>query len=329
MNGVQPLLPSRELPRNPAVNLIRRRREIRKQSPAVAVRLPPCFEKDPRPMKNSQVRQCSLPLIAVFCILPQTLCFAEGAPVNRQELSKWVMTYYQNPVPDELVQKVKEMSAAGLLHDPGPNARPDANVMFIGKIMAANAKQIPEWMDALSSLPDAEIKVLKRAVWYSGTAQGTAWLIKNGEADLANGPRPMLLANKQAMEMQPYHIDQLWEWFFATGEEEPIARIISLFSLAHELPNEKTLDLLAPPTESDDKTQSRIQLYNYRLLKPALWSTTSLAINHDRVLEILKQAEKKHYHAGIKAWVGQVVRIAEAERAKRKKPQPDTGKKTP
>jgi len=242
---------------------------------------------------------------------------------NLQELSKWVMTYYQNPAPDEFVQKVKEMSAAGLLNDSRPNARRDANVMFLGKIMATNAKRIPEWMDALSSLPDADIKVLKRAVWYSATAGGTAWLIENGEADLANGPRPMLLANRQAMQLQPYHLDQLWEWFFATGEDEPVARIISLFSLAHELPNEKTLNLLSPPTVSEDKSQNQIQLDNYRLLKPALWSTTSLAVHHDRVLEILNHSQEKHYHARVKAWVGQIIRIAEAERAKRKKTRPD------
>lgn len=284
-------------------------------------------------MKNSQTRQCSPAIIVALCMLPFAPCFAEDAPGNRQELSKWVMTYYQNPAPDEFVQKVKEMSAAGLLHDPRPNARPDAIVMFLGKIMATNAKQIPEWMDALSSLPDTDIEVLKRAVWYSGTAKSMAWLIENGEADLANGPRPMLLANRQAMQLQPYHLDQLWEWFFATGEEEPVARIISLFSLAHELPNEKSLDLLSPPPKSDDKTQNQIQLYNYRLLNPALGSTTSLAVHHDRVLAILKQSKEEHYHPRIKAWVGQIIRIAEAERAKRKRPQPDTsvdtGRTTP
>ena len=269
-------------------------------------------------MTNSQFRQCSAATIISFCMLALAPCFAQDAAGDPQQLGKWVMTYYQHPTPDQFVQKVKELSAAGLLYNPKPNARPDANVMFLGKIMASNAKQIPQWMDALASLPDTDRKVLKRAVWYSGTETGKAWLIENEEAELANGPRPMLLANQKAMQLQPYQLDQLWEWFFATGEEEPIARIISLFSLAHELPNESTLQLLSPPTKSDDKIRNQIQLYNYALLKTALWSTTSLAINHDRVLEILKQSEKENQHPRIKAWVRQIVRIAEAERAKRK-----------
>ncbi len=262
----------------------------------------------------------SLPaVIAAVCLLPLAPCFAQNAPPNRQEIGKWVMTYYQNPTPDKVIQKVKEMSAAGLLHNPGPNARPDANVMFLGKIMAANAEQIPAWMEALSTLPDADYRVVKRAVWYSGTEQGTAWLVMNGEAELANGPRPLLLSNQQALQLQPHHLDQLWEWFFATGEEEPVGRIVALFSLAHDMPNENTLDLLAPPQELDDKVRNQIQLYNFQLLRPALWSSTSLAIQQDRVLEILRQLQEKHNHPRIKAWLGQVVRIAEAERAKRPK----------
>jgi len=269
-------------------------------------------------MTNSQTRHCSAATVISFCMLALAPCFAQDAAGDPQQLGRWVMTYYQHPAPDEFVQKVKELSAAGLLYNPNPNARPDANVMFLGKIMASNAKQIPQWMDAFASLPNTDMKVLKRAVWYSGTETGKAWLLKNGEAELANGPRPVLLANQKAMQLQPYHIDQLWEWFFATGEEEPIARIISLFSLAHELPDEKTLKLLSPPAESDDKVRNQIQLYNYRLVKPSLWSTTALAINHDRVLEILKQKEKENHHPRVKAWVGQIVRIAEAERANRK-----------
>ena len=274
-------------------------------------------------MKTTETRRGSFAVTVILCMLALSPCRADDATGSGQKLGKWVMTFYQNPAPEHFVEKVKEMSVAGLLHDSRPNARPDAYVMFLGKIMATNADQIPDWMGALSPLPETDITALRRAVWYSGTAEGTAWLRENGEADLANGPRPMLLAERQALKLQPHHLDQLWEWFFATGEEKPVARIISLFSLAHELPKENSLDLLSPPKKSDDNTQYRIQLYNYRLLKPALWSTTSLAIQHDRVLEILKDAKEKHSHPGIKAWLGQIIKIAETDRAKRNQKKPN------
>ena len=276
-------------------------------------------------MKMIETRRCALGIFVLLCMLTLLPCYTGDEADKQQQLGKWVMTYYQHPAPEQFVEKVKEMAAAGLLHNSKPNARPDANVMFLGKIMAANADQISDWMDALTSLPAADTTALKRAVWYSGTAEGGAWLRANGEADLANGPEPMMLSARPAMKWQPHHLDQLWEWFFATGEEKPVAKIISLFSLAHELPVDNSLKLLSPPRKSDNKTQYQIQLYNYRLLRPAMWSTTSLAMQHDRVLEILKHAREKHEHARIKAWLGQIIKIAETERAKQSKNQAKSG----
>ena len=273
-------------------------------------------------MKITEIVRCSSGITAILCVLVPSTCFADDVADSRLKLGKWVMTYYLDPVPEHFVEKVKELSAAGLLHDSRPNARPDANVMFLGKIMAANASQISDWMSALASLPDTDVTALRRAVWYSGTAEGTAWLRKNGEADLANGPRPLLLSDRRVLKLQPHHLDQLWEWFFATGEEKPVARIVSLFSLAHELPREDSLKLISQPKKSDNKTQYQTQLYNYRILKPALWSTTSLAIQQDRVLEILKRSQEKHRDSRAKAWIAQVIKIAETERARRNKSKP-------
>jgi len=226
----------------------------------------------------------------------------------------------------------------GMLHDSTPDARPDASVMFLGKIMAANPDRIREWLNALASSPADDKVALTRAAWYSGTAQGNSWLEDHGEVALAKGPRPKLLANPQIMNLQPGDLDQLWEWFFATGDEQPIARIVSLFSLAHEPPRKDSFDLLPPPVKpvagsspkptgqrpkdgevfrADDESLYQVRLSNYRILKPALWSCTSLAIQQDRVLEILKGMERTHPHAGIKAWLGQIIKIAEAERAKK------------
>ena len=243
---------------------------------------------------------------------------ADEETVDRRELSRWVMTYYQNPTPENFVERVTDMSRAGLLYDPKPNARPDASIMFLGKVMAANPAKIADWMDALASLPEKDVQALKRAVWYSGTDEGNAWLVEHGEAELANGPRPLLLANTPAMQLQPHHLDQLWEWFFATGDKEPIARIASLFSLAHEMPNEQSMDLISPPKKTDDPTRRQIERYNYGLLKPAMWSTTSLAVQHDRVLEILQELEQDHDHPRIKAWLGQIIRIAQTQRENRR-----------
>jgi hypothetical protein len=279
--------------------------------------------------------------IALFCFL--TAVTARGADdlaAKKAELCQWIMSYYQKPDPERFVERVRDMSRAGMLYDPSPEAAPDHGLMFLGKVMAGNSNRITQWLDALSSLPPDDLRALKRAAWYSGATQAKDWLEKHGEAELANSPPPVLLAKQRAMHLEPYHLDQLWEWFFATGDREPIDRIVSLFSLAHEPPRTDSYELLTPPTKPtsvsppkdtssataprqglklDDEARYRLRMSNYRILQPALWSTTSLAIQQDRVLEILKQIEKTHYHAGIKAWVGQIIRIAEHERAKENK----------
>lgn len=274
-------------------------------------------------IQRNDLARVILAWAAMAWALQVSPCFSEDNRESQQELGKWVMTYYQNPQPEQFVDKVKTMSKFGLLHDSRPGARPDANVMFLGKIMASNPGEISDWMSSLAMLPEREFKSVKRAVWYSGTPEGMTWLRENGEAELADGPRPVLLSGQRAMQMQPHHLDQLWEWFFATGDAEPVNRIVSLFSLAHEKPNQEGLALLGPPKDSGDKIQFQIQVNNYRLLKPALWSTTSLAIEQDRVLEILEESKQKHYHPGIQAWVTQVIKIAKSQRAAKNKASTD------
>lgn len=158
-------------------------------------------------------------------------------------LRTWVGTYYQNPAPDDVVEKVREMSTLGVLRATGKRGRPDANIMFLGKIMQANPSRISEWMDQLASLPAGEQESLRKAVWYSDSEAGRAWLVEHEAGELANGPRPMLFGDQvgflltsgdTAAQLEPHHLDQLWEWFFATGEAEPVIRITRVFGLAYK-----------------------------------------------------------------------------------------------
>jgi hypothetical protein len=240
-----------------------------------------------------------------------------------RELGKWMSTYYCNPAPDQFVDKVREMSEVGVLRATGKRGRPDANVMFLGKVMQTNPGRIADWMEQLASLPASEQEALRKAVWYSDCEAGRAWLVEHGAGELARGPRPMLFgdqtgflltAGDTAIQLEPHHLDQLWEWFFATGEAEPVVRVTEVFGLAYEMPTAGSRDLPPPPPETDDKIQTSLLASNYRLSRLALWSTTSLAIHHDRVLSILVE---RHQTAGtdrVKAWIAWVIDTARADR---------------
>ncbi len=53
---------------------------------------------------------------------------------------------------------------------------------------------------------------------------------------------------------------------------------------------------------------------NYQLTRLALWSTTSLAIRHDRVLSILVERRETADTDRVKAWIAWVIDTARADR---------------
>lgn len=253
-------------------------------------------------MKTS-LRPAVIALVAVATQVPA----ADPNP-KVAELSQWVMTYYQHPEPERFVGRVREMAQAGMLH----SNRPDTNVMFLGKVMEKNPAKIAAWLDALADLPASDITVLQRAAWYSQTAEGKGWLEAHGQAELVKARPPLLGDGPMAFE--PYHLDMLWEWFFATGDAKPVRSIVSYFNLAPSEPKAGSSELPRPP---EDKNNA-VAMGNFRIARPAVWSSIGLAIEHDRVFEILQQIDTDPALKPMqKMWVGQALKVAGEERAKR------------
>ena len=249
------------------------------------------------------------------------------AALDAKSLSKWMMTYYQDPKPEQFVEAVRVLSKINKLNDTSPNAKTDVSLMFLGKIIENNPKQVPDWMDALSDLPKQDYSAIKRALWFAGTDPALDWLRNHGDSKLADGPRPLLLSSRAAMPTQPYHVDQLWGWYFATGDPEPVYRIAALFSLAYAMPPEDNSKLLSPPVKGSDEGLYQVQQYNFTLLNPALWSCASLAIQDDKVLATLVAAKEIQKSDRSKAWIERVIEIATTRRQIQKdsKKRPSTG----
>lgn len=227
------------------------------------------------------------------------------------QLAQWVMTYYQHPAPDEFVVRVRQMVELKTLR----GNRPEANEIFLAKLIEANPAKVAGWLDELKDLKPEDAAVVFRAASISQTPEAKQWLEKNGQAELAKKPAPPLIAGGP-MAFEPYHLDQLWEWFFATGDDKPVRRVIGFFHLVPSDPS-KPGEMPSPPADKND----RIAAANFRVGRPAVLSATSLAIQQDRVFEILKacEAEGKLPPRG-QAWLKQAIEIATAERAKRKTP---------
>lgn len=250
--------------------------------------------------------------IAAFSLLHLVVTAAAAdAPVagDAQELARWVMTYHRDPRPDELVARVRQMVEFKTLR----TDRPEANEVFLAKVMEANPGKVAEWLESLRDLAPEDAAVVHRAARLSQTREGAQWLERNGLADVAASPLPPLLAGGP-MVTEPFHLDQLWEWFFATGDDAPVRQVIGCFALAPADPRDGE-QLPGPPDDAADVAAAA----RFRLARPAIWSTTALAIQDDRVFEILQAvaAEGRVPPRG-QAWLERALAVVTDQRERRK-----------
>lgn len=245
-------------------------------------------------------------LALAFPVAAAAAAGSPAAPPTSEELETWLMTYYEHPAPEEFVERVRQMVELGTLR----TNRPEANQIFLAKVMEANPGRLAGWLDELRDLAPEDAAVVHRAASASQTREGREWLERNGQGELAASPPPPILAN-EPMLFEPYHLDQLWEWFFATGDERPVRRIVGFFVMAPSDPQGPG-ELPAPPADPTDVAAS----VGFRLARPAVWSTAALATQQDRVFEILKaiEADNKLTPRG-RAWLEQAIAIATQRRA--------------
>lgn len=228
----------------------------------------------------------------------------DNANPTRKDISQWVMGYYRQPQPDLIADKVRKMSELKMLQ----TDRPAAHEMFLGRVMAANPKRIADWMNGWMDLPELDRQMLQRAVWMSQTDEGKAWLKEHGHAELAAKEAHPLLTGG-AMVLEPYHMDMLWEWYFATGEAAPVKQIVGKYNLLTDDPGAEGLPQ-RPAPGADRATMLRQAIGG-----SAVWSSASLASSHDRLLVILKEIQPDPQlppRAG--AWLKRVIEIAERNR---------------
>jgi hypothetical protein len=193
------------------------------------------------------------------------------ASSNEQDaaLPDWITSYYRNPQPDYFVTGVRKMER-GALSAP-------ATVAFLSRVLAKNPTKIPVWMAALADLSDSDKEVLHKAIWLSGTDAGKAYLKDQGLANLLKNPAPDMLK----MEIDsPAVLDMLWGHFFATGDEAPIRRIVSVLNYS------KYAGALERYETSKKNPDDREQAYYDAIFRAAVSSLSTTWRQHQRVKDI-------------------------------------------
>jgi hypothetical protein len=186
----------------------------------------------------------------------------------------WVDAYYRNPQPDRFVAEVRARSKSGKLS--APKAAPPM-VAFLSRVMADNPEKIAVWMAALADLPESDKETLHKAIWLSRTTAGKAYLEKEGLLKYLAQPAADIL--KLPIE-SPAVLDMLWGYFFATGDEAPIRRIVSA---ANYYPSLGALERYktSARTEADARQAQKEVIF-----RAAMWSLGSNCRQHRRVKEI-------------------------------------------
>ncbi|MCB1076713.1 MAG: hypothetical protein KDM63_03195 [Verrucomicrobiae bacterium] len=198
-------------------------------------------------------------------------------PVSEEE--DWLENYYLHPSPDQFVKRVREFSEDGTLANEG--ARP-ALIGFLSQVIRQNREKIAEWHGALRGLPPEEMQIVHTAMLHARISEADD-ILKEGigeeEFKKAEEETPKILEMKLA---QPHAIDILWGYFYATGSEAAIRRIVSCFIYED-----------APENPEFAKVPEGYKPFYAELPEAAAWTLVSNATRHPKVMSILLDLDKK------------------------------------
>jgi hypothetical protein len=149
-------------------------------------------------------------------------------------LGQWITYYYANPQPHRVADAIRAASSQGLMKG-GRKAPPFFG--FLAGVISKNPAMAQTLAKQLSSLPEFDQPVLILSIWYSAYPEAKPLL----EQLMKSMPKHKemiehLLANSRPglldlpLEQGPWVLDALWGNFMATGDDAPVARIISVLS---------------------------------------------------------------------------------------------------
>jgi hypothetical protein len=152
-------------------------------------------------------------------------------PQRAEQVLAWINTYRSKPAPERMPEAIRALSAMGAFREI------DTAGIYIGfaaGVLAHNPAKAESFVTAMFPMPPEDQVVIVRAIAYSGLLEWKALLTKFVERMPARrvlierhlyGKAPGLM--DLPLEQNPAALDTLWGFYFATGREEPIRRIIS------------------------------------------------------------------------------------------------------
>jgi len=160
---------------------------------------------------------------------------------NNEEVLRWINGYRHNPQPQRVPEAVKAMSAFGLTKDTDQSG---IYIGFVAGVVGSNPQHAEDLVARMFPLPPEDQVVVIKAIAYSGLPRWQNLLRTFVERmparkDLISkflyGEKPVLTS--LSIKDDATVIDLNWGYYFATGWEAPVRRIVS--ALEYSLDKDK------------------------------------------------------------------------------------------
>jgi hypothetical protein len=227
----------------------------------------------------------ALSVLVALLLFPAPAIAAKGAFHTRDAVAAWADSYRHKPEPSRLPFAVQTLSKAGALRDPDSAA---FHVGFIAGVLSANPKIAERVVVRMLPLPEADQWVVVRAIAYSGLPEWQtllrnvaprlparqAMIDQHIAGSLPTLDKIELDKNPTFLEKMQMHVgikvpipeisfgknpellDVLWGQYFATGDYQPIYRILSMlpWSKDRDMVDRLTIGSMAKVTLANNAT---------------------------------------------------------------------------
>lgn len=166
---------------------------------------------------------------------------------NQEELLKWIYSYRKNPEPKRVSEAVKAMSAFGATKDMD---QAGVYIGFIAGVLGANRDTAEDLIAKMFPLPPEDQVLVVKAIAYSGLPRWRDTMTKFVERMPARkvlidkfvfGDKPTL--TELSIKDDAGVIDLNWGYYFATGWEAPVRRIVAALELSVDKDKVDTLTI--------------------------------------------------------------------------------------
>ena len=166
---------------------------------------------------------------------------------SSEHILRWINGYRLKPDPGKLPAAVTAMSELGLFRDMDTAG---IYVGFMAGVLQANPKRAEELVSKMYPMPPEDQVAIVRAIAYSDLPDWKDLMLKFSERMPARktlidrfvfGKQPTL--RQMDLDAGTTPLDTLWGFYFATGSNEPIVRIVSVLAWAKDQNNVERLTI--------------------------------------------------------------------------------------